>query len=104
MSYAVARRTAEIGIRMALGARSRDVLLQVLREAMWLVLVGVGTGALAAIAATRLIAGMLFGLTATDPLTLLCVVGLLVAVAALAGYLPARRASRVDPMTALRCE
>jgi predicted permease len=104
MSYAVARRTHEIGIRMALGARSGDVLWMVMREILMLVLIGVAIGLPAALAATRLISSMLFGLTATDPMTISVATLFMIAVAALAGYIPARRASRVDPMVALRYE
>jgi predicted permease len=104
MSYAVARRTNEIGIRMALGARSADVVRLVMRETMLLVAVGMIIGLGAALATTRLVSGLLFGLAPNDPLTIAVAVLLMIAVAALAGYLPARRASRVDPMTALRYE
>ena len=104
MAYAVARRTSEIGVRMALGARSADVRWMVLREALLLVLAGVAIGVPAALAASRLIASMLFGLTRWDPLTISAATLVLVAVAILAGYLPARRASRVSPMVALRYE
>ncbi len=104
MSHAVARRTNEIGIRMALGARAWDVTSLVVRETLVLVLVGTGIGLGAALAVTRLIASMLFGLTPNDPLTISFAVLLMIAAAALAGYLPARRASRVDPMIALRYE
>jgi ABC-type antimicrobial peptide transport system permease subunit len=104
MSYTVARRTAEIGIRMALGARRADVLWLVLRETLVLLLAGVVLGLPAALGAGRLISSMLYGLTPADPVTIGAAVAFLLAVAALAGYLPARRASRVDPMTALRYE
>jgi ABC-type antimicrobial peptide transport system permease subunit len=104
MSYTVARRTREIGIRMALGAQSGKVLRMVLGESLLLVLVGWLIGLAAALAMTRWIAGMLFGLTPTDPLTMALATLLLLAVAALAGYLPARRAARVDPLLALRHE
>jgi len=104
MSYDVARRTHEIGVRMALGAQRRDVVGLVLRETMLLVVIGVITGLSAAMGATRLIASLLYGLTPNDPLTIGLASLLLLAVAALAGYLPARRAARVDPMIALRCE
>jgi predicted permease len=104
MSYAIVRRTSEIGIRMALGAQAGSVLRMILSESFMLVLVGIGIGIPAGLAATRLIASRLYGLKANDPLSLALVVVLLVAVSGIAGYLPARRAARVDPMIALRHE
>jgi predicted permease len=104
MSYAVARRTNEIGIRMALGARPANVVRLVMREVFLLVLLGAGIGLTAALGATRLVSTLLFGLTPTDPLTITLATLLLIGVAGLAGYLPARRASRVDPIVALRSE
>jgi predicted permease len=104
MSYDVARRTHEIGIRMALGAQKRDVVRLVMRETMLLVAIGVIIGLGASLATTRLIASLLYGLTPNDPLTIALAGLLLLMVAALAGYLPARRAARVDPMVALRHE
>lgn len=104
MSYTVTRRTGEIGIRMALGAQRGDVLRMVLRETMLLVVTGLGIGLAVALATTRLIESLLFGLTATDAPTIALATLLLLAVAALAGWLPARRAARVDPLVALRHE
>lgn len=104
MSYGVARRTNEIGIRMALGARGRSVLWLVLRESLVLVVIGLVVGVLASLAVTKTAASLLYELKPNDPLTIAAAVLLLAAVAALAGYLPARRASRVDPMLALRDE
>ncbi|HEY6290079.1 MAG TPA: ABC transporter permease [Terriglobia bacterium] len=104
MSYAVARRTNEIGIRMALGAQRAKILRMVLREAITLAGLGIVTGVPAAWAASRLIATMLYGLKPTDPLTVLVAIAVMAVVTVLAGYLPARRASRVDPMVALRYE
>jgi ABC-type antimicrobial peptide transport system permease subunit len=104
MSYVVSRRTNEIGVRMALGAERGQVLWSVMRESLWLVSVGIAIGVPAAIAGSRLIASMLYGLRASDPVSLLTGVGVLTAVAALAGYLPARRASLVDPIISLRYE
>jgi putative ABC transport system permease protein len=102
MAYDVTRRTREIGIRMALGATARQVVELVLGETLWLVGIGVVIGLGAALIATRWVESLLFGLQPHDPLTIGLAVLVLLAVAALAGYLPARRASRVDPMVALR--
>jgi predicted permease len=104
MSYAVARRTHEIGIRMALGAQAHDVLKLVMRETLLLVFLGVAIGLGAAVATTRVISSLLFGLTPTDPATLALAVLLLIATATFAGYLPPRKASKLDPMVALRDE
>jgi putative ABC transport system permease protein len=104
MSYSVAQRAHEIGIRMALGARRPDVLVLVVKQGMALALMGIAAGAVLSLAMTRLISGMLFGITATDPLTFAGVAALLGTVVLLANYLPARRASKVDPMVALRYE
>ncbi|MBO0801420.1 MAG: FtsX-like permease family protein, partial [Blastocatellia bacterium] len=104
MSYTIARRTHEIGIRMALGAQRSDAVFMVLRESMVLVVIGALIGLGAALAATRMIASLLFDLEPNDPLTIGLAALLMLAVAALASYLPARRASQVDPMAALRVE
>jgi len=104
MSYSVTRRTSEIGIRMAVGARAADVIRLVMKETMRLVVIGVATGLSAALATTRLISSLLFGLTPNDPVTIAGAALLMIAVAALAGYLPARKASQVDPLMALRSE
>ncbi|HKP11038.1 MAG TPA: ABC transporter permease [Blastocatellia bacterium] len=104
LSYGVASRTNEIGIRMALGAQRRDVLWLILREALLLVIVGMVVGLPMIFAVTRLASTLLYGLTPTDPLSLLSAAVLMLAVALSACYLPARRATRVDPMSALRRE
>jgi predicted permease len=102
MSYNVTRRTTEIGIRMALGAQRQTVLQMVLRESLVLVVLGVVIGVAAALGAGRSVASLLFGLQATDITTTALAVTLMIAVSTLAGYLPARRASRLGPMQALR--
>jgi predicted permease len=104
ISYTVANRTREIGVRMALGARRGDVMELVLREGMLLVAIGLLVGIPLALASTRLLHTFLFGLKSTDPVSLIAVVLLLGAVAAVAGFIPARRASKIDPMVALRYE
>jgi len=104
MSYSVSRRTNEIGIRMALGAQGQDVLRLVMRESMILVVIGIAVGLTIALASSRFVATLLFGLPPTDIMTMGLAMTVMVAVSALAGYLPARRASRVDPMVALHYE
>jgi predicted permease len=102
ISFLVTQRRQEIGVRVALGARSEDVLRLVLRQGASLALVGVLIGAVGALGLTRLIAGLLYGVSATDPLSFVAVMALLIVVALLASFIPARRAAKVDPMTVLR--
>jgi ABC-type antimicrobial peptide transport system permease subunit len=104
MSYSVARRTREIGIRMALGAKRGAVMWLVLREVAAMVVIGVATGVPLAYALSRLVQSQLFELSAHDPAALAGAAAVLACIALLAGYLPARRATRIDPMLALRYE
>jgi ABC-type antimicrobial peptide transport system permease subunit len=102
ISYSVSRRTQEIGIRMALGASATDVQVGILSQTVKLAAVGMAIGVVVSWLAARAISGLLFNVTSTDPLTFAGMLAVLTIVTALAGYLPARRASRIDPLAALR--
>jgi putative ABC transport system permease protein len=104
MAYSVTQRTQEIGLRMALGAQTADVLYLVVRQGMMLVLIGIGVGLAGALGLNRVIASLLFGVNAADPTTFVAISLLLGFVALLACYIPARRATLVDPVQALRAE
>jgi ABC-type antimicrobial peptide transport system permease subunit len=104
MSYAVAQRNREIGIRMALGAQPGDLRGMVVSEALRMGIAGLAIGLAGALAASRLLGTMLFNVSPSDPVTFAAVGGLLLGVVLVAAYLPARRATRVDPMVALRAE
>jgi putative ABC transport system permease protein len=104
MSFSVGGRTREIGIRMALGAQGADVMRMIVGQGMWLVVAGIIVGLAASFAATRLMAGLLYGISTTDPLVFIIIPALLAGVALLACYLPARRATKINPMEALRYE
>jgi ABC-type antimicrobial peptide transport system permease subunit len=103
-SYAVARRTGEIGIRMALGAQGGTVVWMVLRDVLILAILGVAIGLPAAMGASKVIESLLFGVKPGDPRALAAAVAILLSAALAAGYLPARKASRIDPMTSVRHE
>jgi ABC-type antimicrobial peptide transport system permease subunit len=104
ISYSVNQRTQEIGIRMALGASARDVQTRIVLQTLRLAAIGLVIGVAASWAIARSLSGLLFGVTASDPVTFLGMLLVLIVVATLAGYLPARRASRIDPLVALRAE
>jgi ABC-type antimicrobial peptide transport system permease subunit len=104
MAYGVTRRTREIGIRLAIGASRRSVMWMIVRETLLVVSIGVVAGAIAVIPVGRFVRNQLFGVTPVDPVSIALAILALLLVAAAAGYLPARRATRVDPVLALRCE
>jgi ABC-type antimicrobial peptide transport system permease subunit len=104
MSYSVAGRTAEIGVRMALGAETNGILRLILSDSLRLIVMGVAIGLPAALGLSRLVSKMLFNLSPADPASLAVALVIVVGIALLAAYLPARRATKVDPMAALRCE
>jgi putative ABC transport system permease protein len=104
MAYSVAQRTREIGIRMALGAEGKDLLKLIVGQGLTLVVIGAGVGLLLSLAFTRLLQTLLFGVSATDPLAFGAIIALLMLVGLMACYLPARRATKVDPLVALRYE
>ena len=102
LAFFVSQRTSEIGLRMALGAKHRDVLRWVMREGLIMTLIGISIGLAGALAAAQVLSSLLYGIRPTDPITFAGVSLLLLGVAALACFIPARRATRVDPMVALR--
>jgi ABC-type antimicrobial peptide transport system permease subunit len=104
VSYSVTQRTREIGVRMALGASASNVQWGVVRQTLILAFAGIATGIAGSLAAARLLSSLLYGVSAEDPATFVAMIAALAAVAAFAGYIPARRASRIDPIAALRIE
>jgi putative ABC transport system permease protein len=104
MAYTVAQRTRELGIRVSVGAKQSDILKLILGQGLMLTVIGMIGGLVTALAVTRLSAGLLYGVSAADPMTFTVVALILLGVALIAGYFPARRATKVDPMIALRME
>jgi putative ABC transport system permease protein len=104
LSYVVAQRVGELGVRLALGAHPAALLRLVVGQGMWLACIGVAAGVVAALAGTRVLRGLLFGVAPSDPASFVVAVAVLASAALLACYGPARRAARIDPMTALRAE
>jgi putative ABC transport system permease protein len=104
VAQAVSRRTSEIGLRIALGAQASDVFRMILRDTLRVVALGLVVGMAVSLGASRLVASQLYGITAIDPLSFAIALGAMSAVAAVAGLLPARRATKVNPLVALRCE
>ena len=104
IAYSVGQRTQEIGIRIALGASAGALQASIILQTLKLAALGLSIGVVASWALARMLSGLLFGVTATDPVTFLSMLAVLTLVAALAGYIPARRASRIDPLTALRAQ
>jgi putative ABC transport system permease protein len=104
MSYSVTQRTQELGVRIALGAQRRDIFSLVLKQGIILALIGVGIGLAAAIGLSKVVASVLYGISATDPVTFISVAVIMIAVALVACFFPARKATKVDPLTAMRYE
>ena len=104
ISYLVSQRTREIGIRMAIGAEPREIMRSVLKQGVWLALIGLGAGLAASLVLARAMRSLLYGVGAIDPLVIISMALVIIALSIAASYIPARKASRVDPTLALRCE